>query len=209
MKDRRGHILEAAARLISERGFAQTSVDDVIHAAGLSGKSHFYHHFPSKEALGFAVVERQLERFTERGLVILREPMIDPLDRLFLFIDSLVAAQLERGCRGGTPFGSLAAEMADSHEGFRTRIEGAFGRWAGQLESLLEEARQQLVASADPRRLARFVIATLEGAVLMARVTRDVGMLQGIASDLKRYVAMHTRSGERPWVTAGSEGGTA
>src|SRR3712207_7652594 len=88
---------------MNERGYGPTSVEDVIREAGLSGKSHFYHYFPSKEALGYEVLERQFERFTERGLAILREPMIAPLERLGLFVDSLVALQADRGGRGGGP----------------------------------------------------------------------------------------------------------
>ena len=195
MKDRRSHILDAAARLIAERGFMMTSIDDVIREAGLSGKSHFYHYFKSKEQLGYEVLSRQFERFAERGLAVLREPMIDPLERLNLFIDSLVALQVARGCRGGSPFGNLAAEMADAHEGFRTRIDIVFGRWASQMQSLLWEARPQLVDGTDTARLSRFIIATLEGALLMSRVHRDAATLEGIAHDLKRFIAMHVRDG--------------
>src|SRR5690349_11922693 len=75
--ERRTQILDAAARLIGSRGYVQTSVDDVIREAGLSGKSHFYHYFRSKEELGYEVLDRQVDRFTERGLAMLREPMID------------------------------------------------------------------------------------------------------------------------------------
>ena len=126
---RRLAILDAAARLISQQGFTHTSVDDVIREAGLSGKSHFYHYFPSKEALGFEVLDRQFGRFADRGLAILREPMIEPLDRLSLFIDTLVALQRERDARNGSPFGNLAGELADSHEGFRQRLDVVFERW--------------------------------------------------------------------------------
>src|SRR5919107_139846 len=145
VKDRRSQILDAAAALIAERGFTQTSVEDVIRESKLSGKSHFYHYFKSKEQLGYEVLNRQFERFAERGLAILREPMIDPLERLSLFVDSLIALQLERGHRGGSPFGNLAAEMADAHEGFRTRIDIVFGRWGAQIELLLWEVRPHLV----------------------------------------------------------------
>jgi TetR/AcrR family transcriptional repressor of nem operon len=197
MKDRRTQILDAAALLISARGYRMTSVDDVIREAGLSGKSHFYHYFKSKEELGYAVLNRQFERFAERGLAILREPMIDPLERLYLFIDSVVTAQAERGCKGGSPFGNLAGEMADAHEGFRERIEQVFERWASQIQSLLWEARGQLAPATDAARLARFIIATLEGALLMTRVKRDVAMLYGIAADLKRFIGTHVRDGAR------------
>jgi TetR/AcrR family transcriptional repressor of nem operon len=197
MSDRRTQVLEAAARLIGERGYRGTSIDDVIRESGLSGKSHFYHYFKSKEELGYAVLDRQFERFGERGLAILREPMIDPLERLYLFIDSIVTAQAERGRKGGSPFGSLAGEMAEMHEGFRERIEQVFERWASQIQSLLWEAREQLADGTDAVRLSRFVIATLEGALLMTRVKRDVAMLHGIATDLKRFIAMHVREAAR------------
>lgn len=193
---RRNAILDLAARVINERGFAHTSVEDLIQATGLSGKSHFYHYFPSKEALGLAVLDRQFERFTERGLAILGEPMIEPLDRLTLFIDTLVALQREREPGYGSPFGNLAGEMADSHEEFRKRLDLVFAHWTRQLEALLRELRGQLREGVDATRLARFIIAALEGGMLMTRVTRDVGVMEGIGEDLKRFIATHLRDGE-------------
>ena len=196
MRPRRIAILDAAARLINEQGFSHTSVDDLIKAAGLSGKSHFYHYFPSKEALGYEVLERQFSRFAERGLAILREPMIEPLDRLMLFIDTLVALQRERDARNGSPFGNLAGELADSHEGFRKRLDTVFDEWAGQLQSLLWELRDQLKDDVNPARLARFIVAALEGGMLMTRVKRDATVMEGIGDDLKRFVASHVRDGD-------------
>ncbi len=195
MRDRRSEILDTAARLIARQGFKQTSIEDVIKASGLCGKSHFYHYFRSKEELGNEVLNRSFERFGERGLAILREPLIDPLERLNLFIDSVVVAQAERGCAGGSPFCGVAAEMADAAEGFRTRIDSVFEAWARQIEALLEEAGTRLRPEADTARIARFIIATLEGAVLMTRVTRGIGVMQGIADDLKRFIGMHLNDG--------------
>ena len=208
MSDRRTQILDAAARLMDEHGFRRTSVEEVIVAAGLAGKAHFYHYFRSKQELGYAVLERQFERFAERGLAILREPMIAPLDRLHLFVDSLVALQVAGGGRQGSPFGRLAGELGDADEGFRERLAHVFARWTGAIERLLEELQGQFAPGTDPVRLSRFVVATLEGAVMLARVGRDVAMLPGIAADLKRFVALHLRdpstvSREAHGVTAG------
>jgi TetR/AcrR family transcriptional repressor of nem operon len=195
VNDRRTEILDAAAALIAEKGFSQTSVDDVIRRSGLCGKAHFYHYFSSKDELGLEVLDRQFERFTARGLAMLRDPMLAPLERLGRFVDSLVATQVQCGCRLGSPFGRLAMEMCDAREEFRARLAIVFERWAGQIESLLWEARPQLVDDVDTARLARFIIATLEGAMMMARVNRDAKVLEGIAADLKRFVWAHTRSG--------------
>jgi TetR/AcrR family transcriptional repressor of nem operon len=196
VRNRRHAILDAAARLISEQGFAHTSVENVIREAGLSGKSHFYHYFKSKEALGYEVLDRQFGRFSERGLALLREPMIDPLDRLALFIDTLVALQREREARNGSPFGNLAGELADSHEGFRQRLDVVFERWAQQIQSLLWELRDQLREGVDAARLSRFIVAALEGGMLMTRVKRDATVMEGIGEDLKRFVATHLRDGD-------------
>lgn len=190
MQPRRTAIIDAAARLINERGFSHTSVDDLIGVAGLSGKSHFYHYFKSKEELGYEVLERQFSRFAERGLVILREPMIEPLDRLSLFIDTIVALQRERDARNGSPFGNLAGELADSHEGFRKRLDEVFNQWAGQLEALLMEAEGQFRDGFDASRLALFIVATLEGGMLLTRVKRNATVMAGIGEDLKGFIVM-------------------
>jgi TetR/AcrR family transcriptional regulator, transcriptional repressor for nem operon len=201
VRDRKAQILDAAARLIARSGFKQTSIEDVIKASGLCGKSHFYHYFKSKEELGHEVLNRSFERFGERGLAILREPLIDPLERLYLFIDSIVVAQAERGCAGGSPFCGVAAEMADADEGFRTRIDSVFERWEEQITSLLEEALTGDAAAregVDAARIARFIIATLEGAVLMTRVKREIRAMQGIADDLKRFIAVQLYGSPAP-----------
>jgi len=195
MSDRRATILDAAATLLAERGYAHVSVDDVISQSGLSGKSHFYHYFRSKEQLANEVIERQFERVCERGLAILREPMIDPLDRLMLFIDTLVALQVERGLRGGSPFGAIGIDLAGMDDGYRQRVATVFDRWATQLQSLLWEMRERLVPGTDARRLSHFIIAALEGAVTLSRVKQDAGVMQGVAGDLKRFVGQQVRTG--------------
>lgn len=195
MRDRRLDILDSAAELIAERGFNQTSVDEVVRRAGLCGKSHFYHYFKSKEELGLAVLDRGFEKFVEGGLAVMRDPLADPMTRLFLFIDSVVELQAQKGCKGGSVLGGLAAELADTHELFRARIGLVFQRWTDHLQALLWELRPRLREGADTERLARFVIASLEGALMMSRVSREICVMEGVAQDLKQYLAMQVEGG--------------
>lgn len=190
---RKDRILEAATELIYRNGFQHTSIDEVISEAGLCGKGHFYHYFKSKEELGYAVLQHAFEQFAERGLAILRNPMLDPLERVSKFIDAEVALQAEQHCRGGCLFGNLATELADAHEGFRERLAKVFDRWSAQLQSVLWEARPQLRDDADIARMARFIIATLEGALMVSRVNRDVTQLESIGVELKRFIAAQRR----------------
>ncbi len=59
----RERILDVALDLFAEDGFSGTTVTEVERRAGLSpGSGSFYRHFPSKEALLTAAVEREVER---------------------------------------------------------------------------------------------------------------------------------------------------
>lgn len=193
MGDRRARIVDAATAVMSSRGFQQTSVDDVIREAGLCGKAHFYHYFKSKEELGYAVLRRQFESFADEGLGILRDPLVDPIERLGRFLDWVVESNSDCECSGMGPCGGLAAEMAKQHEGFRKQVDAVFEGWTAQLQALLWEARPQLRSDSDSERMARFIVATLEGAFFMSRVKQESTVLEGVATELQRYVSSQLR----------------
>lgn len=193
MSNKRTQILDAAAELIAAKGFVQTSVDDVIASAGLSGKSHFYHYFKSKETLGHEVLARQFDVLAGHGLAILREPTTNPVERVYVFIDAIVALQSERGEKTSSPFGALVTEMTAMDEGSRVRIARVFRSWTEEIARLLASVQAQLEDNTEPLRLARFIVATLEGATTMARMKRDLTLMQGVAADLKRFVAGHVK----------------
>ncbi|MEO6209142.1 MAG: TetR/AcrR family transcriptional regulator [Gemmatimonadaceae bacterium] len=196
MKDRRTQIVEAATAVMQRQGFGDTSIDEVIRESGLCGKGHFYHYFKSKEELGYAVLKSQFEGFAERGLMALREPTVEPIERLTRFIDAVISAQSPAPSTAGSPCGALATEMASQHEGFRQLVDALFQRWADQIEAVLWEARPRLSDDADIARLARFIVATLEGAWFMSRVKGDAASAAGIATELKRSVRSYARERE-------------
>lgn len=73
-------ILERAARLIYEKGYEGTSMQDIADACGLT-KAGLYHHVPTKEALLLAIMEYGMDLFEE--VVLARvEHITDPLERL-------------------------------------------------------------------------------------------------------------------------------
>jgi AcrR family transcriptional regulator len=65
-RGRRAELVQAAARLFSERGYHGTSMKDLGDALGLQ-RGSLYAHIMSKEELLFDVVDEGAERFLERG----------------------------------------------------------------------------------------------------------------------------------------------
>jgi hypothetical protein len=67
-------------------------------------------------------------------------------------------------------------------------VDQLFEQWVAQIQALLQEASPRPDGAAAADRMARFIVATLEGALFMSRVKRDAAVLQNIATDLKRYI---------------------
>lgn len=175
----REHILDCAAELVRTRGFGATSVGDILAAAGVP-KGCFYHHFASKEELGQEILARWMADLEARLLDYLtREEGPAPLERIAAALDGFVTEQEQSGCRGGSAFGNLATELSDEHEEFRAPLAQAFQRLTGAFAGQLERARAlgELKADVEPVALAEFLVAALEGGILLARVHKDAGVL--------------------------------
>lgn len=192
----KAQILEVATRLMAVRGYHRTSLDDVLRESG-AGKGNFYHHFRSKEDLGYAILDRLLERFETRTLTpIFGDDSRDPWSQIETFLDEILATQRARNCMGGCPMGNLATELADAHEGFRQRLADGFERWRQCLASALGRARAQgtLAPDVDAEVVARFLVAGIEGAILLTKVQKDIGVMEHCVGELRRHLAPYHRS---------------
>ncbi|HSF03566.1 MAG TPA: TetR family transcriptional regulator C-terminal domain-containing protein, partial [Solirubrobacterales bacterium] len=118
-----------------------------------------------------------------------------PLDQVAAFLDEILATQRARNCVGGCPLGNLATELADAHEGFRQRLARGFGRWRECLEAALARAQADgaLVLDVQPAGLARFLVASLEGAILLTKVEKDIRIMEDCVAELRRHLALYRR----------------
>ncbi|MGK2318784.1 TetR/AcrR family transcriptional regulator [Gordonia rhizosphera] len=85
---RRDEILDAAATLFAERGYAGVGVDDIGAAVGITGPS-VYKHFSSKIAILIGIGQRGATRL-EAGVMTAYASTSDPAKLLALLIDSYV-----------------------------------------------------------------------------------------------------------------------
>lgn len=185
-------ILQAACRLIHRQGFNNTSLDQILRESGV-GKGNFYYHFKSKDELGHAVLDR-LELWTQEqvGREIFRGDG-NPIGEIFLFFDLIFEMQRETGCVGGCPLGNLAIEMSDIHDGFRQRIAEILTTWRSQISEALARAQAtgQLAQNVQLERVAEFIIAGIEGGILIAKTRKDLRVLEGCLDELKKYVGIY------------------
>ncbi len=188
----RDQILDAATRLIHVRGFHNTSVDAILRESGV-GKGNFYYYFKSKDEVGFAALDRALARIRDDLIAQSFASGRDPWQQIEVFLDLVVAQARRSGCTGGCPLGNLAIEMSDVHEEFRGRIIHAFQQVRGHIEEALRQAHAQgrLRADADIPRLAGFILAGFEGAIMLGKLQKDAAVMADVIEELKRALACY------------------
>ncbi|MBI4591426.1 MAG: TetR family transcriptional regulator C-terminal domain-containing protein [Candidatus Rokubacteria bacterium] len=181
------------------KGYHATSLDDVLKASGV-GKGNFYYYFKSKEELGYAILDQVVRAFIQRTVEpSLSDATAKPLDKICSFLDRVLETQRERNCVGGCPMGNLASELSDVHEGFRRRLAEIFTLWRERLTEALAQAQAEgsLAPECEAAGLAHFLVAALEGAILMTKVTKEIHVMETCVGELKAHLSLYAR-GQRP-----------
>jgi len=192
MSETKDHIIEVASGLINLRGFNNTSVDAVLQASGVK-KGSFYYYFKSKEDLGYAIIESHLRRFSDHVLGKAFSGKKDALMELEDFLDIILELHRQRNCSGGCLMGNMAMEMSDIHEGFRSKFQEVFEDWRMRVAGVLQKAKisGQFNDHMDPTRLAQFVVASVEGGILLSKVKKDIKVLENCFKELKTHIRLY------------------
>lgn len=177
-------LLQAAFREIYRSGFHGTGLDTILAATGVT-KGALYHHFDSKETLGYAVVEEVIAGLTrEKWLRPLRSSA-DPIETLIGIVQGTVRfIDVRYGC----PLNNLAQEMSPLDERFRKRLAKVFHDWQTGIASALLKGQSGGMVRRDLNawQTASFLIATYEGYLSLAKNNQDVKVLRmGISSMLR------------------------
>jgi len=182
-------LLAAACRLMLAKGFVATGVEDVCAAAGVT-KGAFFHYFPSKEALGLAVVQGWVK---ENACAFEAAPFVkeaDPLKRLHGYLDAVCALSRDSTRPTGCLVGMFAQELAETHPEVRAVCAQSFDSLRRFLEGLIEAARAAYAprVAIDSRSVADHFIAILQGALILARVRQDRRVIEAQVEHFRAYL---------------------
>jgi AcrR family transcriptional regulator len=182
----RERILGAASRLFLRDGFRAVGVDTVIAEAGVA-KMTLYAHFPSKDDLIVAYLERANEGFWQ-WLEAAVAGVDDPRARLIAMFDAVGRLANDRRCLGCT-FQGTAAEFPDpGHPGHRVALAHKQAVLA-RLRTLAQDAGLR-----DPDGLAGQLLLLMDGAWVAARMFGPGNPSAQVAAAATALVEAHDRS---------------
>lgn len=180
-------LLHTAFAEIYRSGFQGTGLERILRRAKVT-KGALYHHFASKEELGYAMVDEVIGKISyEKWERPLGEDG-NPLDRLIEMVrkTSLKPEHVIGGC----PVNNLAQEMSPLDEGMRTRLAKQFSNWNKAIARALQrgQKRGEVRADIDPKGAATFFIAAYEGYMSLAKNAQDPEVLRKGLLALERHL---------------------
>jgi TetR/AcrR family transcriptional repressor of nem operon len=164
-------LVEAGSRVLYEKGFHASSINDIVEAASVP-KGSFYNHFESKEALALEVVRRYVESY---DTIELRQGEGSPLARLRANFRSVAERTIARGVGLGCLLGNFSTELPAHSTAIRKYVSAALERWGDDVAACLKQAQTagELAGTVDPHALGHYLVDAYEGAVARAKVNRD------------------------------------
>jgi AcrR family transcriptional regulator len=174
-------VLDAAERLMAERGYRAATVATLVDEAGIPPSS-VYHYFDSKEGVLLAVMERGAERFFE-ALPAFGTPLGSQREHLTVLIET-VTATLERNPNFLRILVVMATQPVNADGGEVHRVvervrELALERLRDQMQVVFGVDRD----GADADHLARFALAAFDGAFVAHQSDPEVNL-----GDLLRHL---------------------
>jgi TetR/AcrR family transcriptional repressor of lmrAB and yxaGH operons len=185
----RAALLDSAAMLFRRQGYAATGVTQILESAEVKAGS-LYHHFPDgKQELAAAVVgivggdiERRLRGFLESDLAV--------ADIVDAWID-LMSAGLSSDQRDGCPIEPIATESVNASRQVREASARAFGGWC---LAVADRLRVDGWPNEDADQTALAVIALLEGALILSRITGDTAALNAAKAAARTLLSPASRA---------------
>lgn len=178
--DTKEKIIEGALELFHSKGYHNTSINDIMQSAGIK-KGGLYFHIQSKEKLAVEVLEEALlnyEYLISKGL-----ENLSPLEQLEMKIEAIVRYHVTSGLQKGCLFGNMALEIGMNDSEISVYLKEVFRRWEASFEEMINKAvsKGELRLKETPRQLAEMILATIEGGIMLSKITGDMNSLKKCA----------------------------
>ncbi|GAB4187438.1 MAG: hypothetical protein Tsb002_12770 [Wenzhouxiangellaceae bacterium] len=148
------HILSAAARLFSEKGFAGCSMQDVAAAAGVS-KANVFHHFGNKQGLYLAVIRGTIEEFGRRLSNLVHCPGSSSKR-----VEHVVSAHLQHLLKRRGETHLILRELFEAGPGVRSAVTPIIGGNFSQIVRMIADGQErgELDSGVDPASAAMLLV---------------------------------------------------
>jgi TetR/AcrR family transcriptional regulator, transcriptional repressor for nem operon len=181
-------IVEKAAIVFNQKGYAGTSINDIMEAAGLQ-KGGIYHHFKSKDDIAVAAFDYTLGLIVDAAIAKVGTENT-AIDRLHAFVDTFRGFTAQPIGTGGCPVLNTAVESDDTHPRLRLHVQGSVNSILALISSIVELGIRQgeIAKNTEHDRVATVIFVTIEGAIMMSKLYGTDIYLDRSIDHLHQYI---------------------
>lgn len=178
----RDAILDAAEQAVLQKGFAATSIDELIAATGIT-KSGFFYHFKDKADLAKNLFQRYMDQedaIMDDLFARVEAETSDPLKQVLMALELL--CDVLRDIPGLHP-GCMVASYCYQHQLFNAEIKELNADNVMRWRTLYRERLDKVAAAYPPAEpvdldmLADLVLSTVEGGIILSRTLENRELL--------------------------------
>jgi TetR/AcrR family transcriptional regulator, transcriptional repressor for nem operon len=184
-------ILDAALHVIRAKGYIATSVDDLCHAAGVT-KGSFFHHFKTKEELAISAAAHFGAMAAGLFASAPYQSAPDPRDRVLGYVDFRMILISDDLVATTCLFGTMVQETFETYPAIAAACNVHLSEHVDMLTNDIRDAKQRYAPDApwDPRTLASFMQAVLQGAFILIKAENSPRVGHENLAHLRRYIEM-------------------
>lgn len=188
LKKTRNELLQVAFVEIFSHGFQGVSIDEIVKKTNLT-KGAFYHHFPTKLDLGYALVDEVITPMILNRWILPLKSLENPITGILLQIKKLIGSANPQQLKLGCPLNNLVQEMSSVDAGFNLRLNKALNIWINETNKLLKKAKKNgfLKKEINTKQVATFVVMAHEGFYGLLKGTADLKIFDALYNSLLLY----------------------
>ena len=181
-------IIERSAPLFNTKGYAGTSMNDIMSATGLT-KGGVYGHFESKDEIAALAFEYSYNKVWTELAAAIRQQQTS-LEKLYAVLNFYRTYNTRPQIEGGCPVQNTAVDADDAYPFLKKKARQAMYEMMGGLEHIIQNGIKynEFKPTIQPKREAEVLYAQIGGAILMGKLSDDVNLLNRILDSLKSYI---------------------
>jgi AcrR family transcriptional regulator len=178
----RENIVEAAIKLIGEKGVEGTSLADIAREVGIS-KGTLYYYYSTKNDLIFDITKEHVDKITSNIFFMIEKNKDDTSlsDTLKLLVENFLKSETRTRLHL-----YLIQEILSGNEDLKKRFVETYQQWFKMLEDayfLLTSKRKELSVQ------ARILVAIIDGLIIQASIGAGAIPLDEIIREMTRVLA--------------------
>ncbi|TWI20354.1 TetR/AcrR family transcriptional regulator [Sphingobacterium siyangense] len=181
-------IIERSAPIFNTKGYSGTSINDIQRATGLS-RGSIYANFLTKDEVALAAFDYNFKSISDYYCTKISS-IDDSIERLLVFPNVYASYLKFTFLQAGCPILNMATEVDDTHPLLRERVRNALTFCREKIKGEIKRGvdRKEIKSDVNSAEVAVIMISMMEGAIMLAQVTKQLTELNMAMRFLKKII---------------------